>query len=111
MDASDYTEPFELIRLEQEIDDEGIQHENSETVFKGFAKVVNISGSEFWAASAIGAQNTIKVSTRWNKRFEALDIRSHVLVIRGRRFDITAADNISWRNEGCTFKAKERIHG
>lgn len=112
MNSSDYTEPFLLEHVAVDIDDNGVQKRLFSTVFRGYAKVTNLSGSEYWEAFSQGQESTVKVHTRWNPVFEGLDARKHVLQLRGRRYDIISPpENVGWRNEGCTFKAKARDHG
>lgn len=111
MGTSDYTEPFEIVRVSFVIDDRGGQVSEKRTVFRGFCKVTNLVGSEFWSAYSVGQTDVVKVRTRWNPVFDGLDKRKHALVMRGREYDIVSCGNVGWRNEECEIKAEERIHG
>lgn len=111
MRTSDYTEPFKLVCQRFETDGKGDQAGVDEVVYEGYAKVVNLSGREFWEALAAAQEGTIKAYVRWVPLLDGLDTRGLRLELRGRSYDVMAIDNVSWRNEGCIIKAKEVRHG
>lgn len=105
MQSGDYNEPFEIQRVDYEINANGDQQKTYTTVYAGYAKVINLSGREFWDALAVQRENTLKFNCRWNERLRDIDTRKHVLTWRNRHLDIIAIDNIAHQNASCTIKA------
>lgn len=106
--SSEYREPFELFTAAVDVDEWGDQHEVRETVYRGWCKAVNMSGSEYWAAHAQGMEATTKFYCRWSPVFEGMSTVGLTLTYRGRAFDVLAIDNVAGRNADCAIKAKER---
>ena len=104
--SSEYRDQFELYRKSYVVDEWGEQTESVETVFKGFCKVVNMTGTEYWAAYEQHMENTMKFYCRWSPQLEAIDTVGLYLKWRGREFDVLSVENVSNRNFDCTIKAK-----
>ena len=107
MQPGDYNQPFEIVRTVATVDDYGDPVKATETVYKGFAKVTNLSGREYWEAFAVEAQDTLKFHTRWHPVLAKVDTRNCRIAWQGRELDITAVDNIAYGNALCTIKARE----
>ena len=106
--SSEYRKPFGLSTAAYEVDEGGDQHEVRETVYRGWCKAVNMSGSEYWAAHAQGMETAAKFYCRWSPVFEGMSTVGLTLTYRGRAFDVLAVDNVAGRNADCVIKAKER---
>lgn len=106
--SSEYREPFELSAAVVDVDEWGEQVETRETVYAGWCKAVNMTGSEYWVAHAQGMETTTKFYCRWSHVFEGLSTVGLTLTYRGRAFDVLAIDNVAGCNADCAIKAKER---
>lgn len=107
MKSSEYRDRFSLVKTGYTVDEWGDQVPSEETVYEGWCKAVNMSGSEYWAAYAQKMETTMKFQCRWSILFDDIDTKSVHLVFRGRRFDIVSIDNVESRNADCSIKAKE----
>jgi SPP1 family predicted phage head-tail adaptor len=83
--------------------DNGYEMETPELIKEVWAKVSNLHGSEFFAAKAIQAENTVKFTVRY---MSGLD-QSMQILFQGKVYNITAIDNIKYRNEYIEILAKE----
>lgn len=83
--------------------DNGYEMETPELIKEVWAKVSNLHGSEFFAAKAIQAENTVKFTVRY---MSGLD-QSMQILFQGKGYNITAIDNIKYRNEYIEILAKE----
>lgn len=104
--SSEYREPFELYRQTYTVDEWGEQKPAEETVFKGYCKAVNMTGSEYWAAFEQHMENTMRFYCRWSEHLEHIDTVGLRLRWRARDFDVLSVDNVESRNFECTIKAK-----
>ena len=111
MQAGDYNQCFELCKVENVIDSKGDQASKLTVIYRGYAKVNNLSGREYWEAYSVQQESTLQFYTRWNAVFEHMDTKRHVLRWRGRVLDITAVDNVEHGNRYCIIKAKEADRG
>lgn len=67
-----------------------------------WASVSNLSGREFYAAAAVQAENTVKFTVRY-----VPDVDTSVKILfRGNQYNITAIDNIKYKNEYMEIKAQ-----
>lgn len=107
----EYPERFEIVRVGYRTDEAGDQFPAEEVVFEGWAKVLNLSGREYWEAFAVQQESTLKIHCRWAPALDGLDTRACRVRWRGRELDILSVDNIENRNELCTIKARERSNG
>lgn len=83
--------------------DNGYEVETPEVIKEVWAKVSNLHGKEFFVAKAVQAENTVKVTIRY---MTGLD-QSMQIVFQGKVYNITAIDNIKYRNEYIEIQAKE----
>lgn len=107
MQSGDYNQPFELVKVSVETDDLGDQYKAETVVYRGYAKVTNLSGREYWEAFSVHQENTLKFHTRWVKQFANLNTKTHWLKWQGKLLDILAIDNVAYGNALCQIKARE----
>lgn len=74
--------------------------ENITTVW---AKASNIHGREFYAAAAVQAENTVEFTVRY---LTGIDTSMRIL-FNGKQYNITAIDNIKYKNRYVEIKAQE----
>ena len=66
-----------------------------------WAAVENLHGREYWEAATVQAENTLKFTIRYRP-----DVTNDMrIVFRGQTYEITAIDNIKYRNEFLEIKA------
>lgn len=106
--AGDYNELFVIQEVTYIDGDNGNQTPKYTTVYRGWAKVLNLSGREYWDAYAVKKENTLKFNCRWDEHLRDLDTTCHVIRWRRRYLDIITIDNIEHKNRLCTIKAVER---
>jgi SPP1 family predicted phage head-tail adaptor len=86
------------------IDDDGYPTENWGTIATVWASVEPVSGKEYWAAAAVQAETTVKVTMRYRDGITT----AHRLRFGGRVYDIKAVINVEERNRVlelmCTAK-------
>lgn len=110
MQAGDYNQPFEIVEMNYTIDEWGDQYPDPKPIYRGFAKVTNLSGKEYWDAYSILSENVLRFACRWSRRFERVDTQKHFLRWKGRILDIIALDNVAYGNSQCVIKCKESTH-
>lgn len=101
----DMREPFELQMQRTMQNESGDVSVEWKTVLKGFARVSNLGSREFWEASAVSAENTLKFFTRYHPVFDSVDSRSARIVWRGKPLNVTAIDNVDFQNEKIIIRA------
>ena len=69
------------------------------------ARVNGLNGSEFWAARAVQAQNTVTFTVRFCGRLQKIFPQGYRIVFQGRIYDIQAIDNFEYRNRDLKIKA------
>ena len=107
MQPGELNQYFELSKIEYDIDAKGQQHQRFTPVHKGYAKVTNLSGREYWDAYSVLSENVVRFTTRWIYPFEKVDTRTHFILWREKVYDILAIDNVAWENKTAIFKCKE----
>jgi len=83
--------------------DNGYEVETPEVIKEVWAKVSNLHGKEFFEAKAVQAENTVKFTIRYISGFD----QSMQILFQGKTYNITAIDNIKYRNEYIEIQAKE----
>jgi SPP1 family predicted phage head-tail adaptor len=81
----------------------GYEVESPEVVKEVWAKVSSLHGSEFFAAKAIHAENTVKFTIRY---ISGLD-QNMQIIFQDKVYNITSIDNIKYRNEYIEIQSKE----
>lgn len=67
-----------------------------------WAAVSNLSGREFYAAAAVQAENTVEFTIRY---FPEVDTSERIL-FRQKAYNITAIDNIEYKNKYMVIKTQ-----
>jgi len=89
------------------INENGFEVETWEDVETVWAAVSNLHGGEYFAAAAVQAENTVKFTIRY---IEGLDSAMRILFL-GKCYNITAIDNIKYKNRYIEIKALEVMAG
>jgi len=72
-----------------------------------FAYVNKLSGTEFWAAAEVAAQNTVRFTMRWHEKLDRVTPGEFRILFKGRVFNITNVDNVQFKNETVKISATE----
>lgn len=103
MEIGDLRHRITLQQLTTSVNDNGFEVETWEDFKTVWAAVSNLHGREYYAAAAVQAENTVKFTIRY---LEGLNTTMRIL-FQGRQYNITALDNIKYRNRYIEIKATE----
>jgi SPP1 family predicted phage head-tail adaptor len=82
-------------------DPDGFTTQQWQDVATVWAAIENLHGREYWEAATVQAENTVKFTIRYRP-----DVTNDMrIVFRGQTYEITAIDNIKYRNEFLEIKA------
>ncbi|MEW8997903.1 MAG: phage head closure protein [Thermoanaerobacter sp.] len=82
-------------------DPDGFTTQQWQDVATVWAAIENLHGREYWEAATVQAENTVKFTIRYRP-----DVTNDMrIVFRGQMYEITAIDNIKYRNEFLEIKA------
>lgn len=70
-----------------------------------FAYANGLSGTEYFAAAATQAENTVTFEIRYNVSLKDIDTTTYRIVFDGKIYDIENIDNIQFKNETLKLKA------
>jgi len=90
-------------RIDITINENGYEIETPVVVKTVWAKVSSLHGSEFFAAKAVQAENTLKFTIRY---ISGLDQTMQIL-FQEKIYNITTIDNIKYENKYIEIQAKE----
>lgn len=85
------------------VNENGFEEKLPEVYKTVWAAVSNLHGSEFFEAAQTNAENTVKFTIRYLPEVT----QDMEILFQGRKYDITAIDNIKYRNKYLEIKAVE----
>lgn len=74
------------------------------------ARVNSISGSEYWAAAAVQAQNTMNFDMRYSRRIADLVPQDCRIKFGGHIYDVQSIDDFEFKHKSLRMKGV-RING
>lgn len=80
-------------------------HESWSNLVTCQAQVNGLSGSEYWAASAEQAQNTVEFVIRYVPLLSSLIPQTTRIIFRGNTYDVQSIDNFMYQNRSLKLKA------
>lgn len=94
-----------IVLLEQvsEINERGFEIQSFNEYKSVWAKVLNLSGKEYFQAAAINAENTLKFVIRY---LENINLNMRIL-FKGKQYNIISIDNIKYEKRFIEIKALE----
>lgn len=101
MNIGDMRHRITLQKKVDVVDAEGFTTQQWQDVATVWAAVENLHGREYWEAAAVQAENTVKFTIRYRPDID----QTMRIVFRGQIYEITAIDNIKYRNEYLEIKA------
>lgn len=109
MNAGAYREKIEVQKIiGYQGDSLGNQKAEWQTFYKGFAYVNNLSGSEYWEAAQIQAENTVMFFLRYHKRLREVTALGHRILWKGEEYDIKFVDDIQNKHETIKIRAVKK---
>jgi SPP1 family predicted phage head-tail adaptor len=90
-------------RLTTTTNENGFEVEILEEFKTVWAAVTNLHGREYFEAAAVQAENTVKFTIRY---LEGINPSMKIL-FEGKKYNITAIDNIKYKNRFIEIKAQE----
>lgn len=90
-------------RITNAANENGFESETTEDYKTVWAAVSNLHGKEYFAAKAVQEENTVKFTIRY---LAGLDQTMQIL-FQGKVYNITAIDNIKYKNRYIEIKATE----
>lgn len=105
MDAGAYRQLVAIQKCTVNRDEIGNPAEEWKDFRKAYAYVNSTYGREYWAAAAVQQENTVEFTFRWYPFFDEMDTKQYRLVFRNRIYNISAVDNVQFRNEAVKIKA------
>lgn len=70
-----------------------------------WAYVNGLSGTEFWAAQAVQAEETVVFTIRYCRIVKTLDPRNFRILFDGVPYDIKHIDNVRYENDAVKIRA------
>jgi SPP1 family predicted phage head-tail adaptor len=78
-----------------------------EDYYKCSAYVNNLSGTEYWAASEVNAQDEVNFIIRYCKKVAVLTSDHYRIIFRGSIYDISFVDNVQYADKTMKLRAKK----
>lgn len=92
-----------LQRLTTTTNENGFEVEAWEDFKTVWASITNLHGREYFEAAAVQRENTVKFTIRYTKGIDT----SMRILFQEKQYNITAIDNIKYKNEYMEIKALE----
>lgn len=74
-----------------------------------YASINGLSGSEYWAAQAQQAENTVTFLVRYHRKIENMNPQAFRIIFKGSVYDIKHIDNFKYMNDTVKFKAVQKL--
>jgi SPP1 family predicted phage head-tail adaptor len=107
MEIGDLKHRITLQQRTTTVSEQGFEEETWADYQTIWAAISNLHGREYYAAAAVQAENTVKFTIRY---LPGIDTAMRIL-FRGKQYNITALDNIKYRNRYVEIKALEVMAG
>lgn len=107
MEIGDLRHRITLQKLITNVSEGGFETKKWRSVKTVWGAVSNLHGREYYAAAAVQAENTVQFTVRY---LEGVDTAMRIC-FRNRTYNITAVDNIKYRNQYLEIKALEVTAG
>lgn len=104
----DYNQQFEIQEPVTTFDEKGDPSSEWKTFYGGYASMRALASREYWEAARVGAEDTVKLFTRWHPKLDKVDCKKHRLLWHGEAFDIKQVENVGYRGEEAVVKAVRR---
>ncbi len=109
MNAGMLNKKIAIQKLDITQDDMGSPIEDWQPYCSLWAYVNSLSGSEYWSASAVQAENTVVFTVRYSNMLKEMIPQMFKIVFDGVDYDIKHIDNVQFANNTVKIKAVARI--
>lgn len=100
-----YRHPVDILSITPVPDEVG-NHRGKETVLLHTRANVNpVGGREFHAASAVFSNEELEFEVRYCRALEEVRSQTHLILFRGRRYDIKTMDNFQLKDDAVKIRA------
>ncbi|GAA0109250.1 phage head closure protein [Clostridium tertium] len=103
MSSGELKHRITFLKLDTKVNENGFETEGYSKFRTVWAAVSNLSGREYFSAAAIQKEKTVKFKIRAIKGID----ETMKIDFLGRRYNITAIDNIRYENKYIEIKALE----
>lgn len=109
MNAGLFKHKITIQKADFDSDDEGQQIKTWEDYTSCKSYVNGLSGSEYWAAGAIQAENTVVFTVRYSAKINKINPQEYRILFNGLIYDIKNVDNVQYQNEIVKIKAMAKV--
>lgn len=95
---------FALKLVETSFDEAGDPAKSETTIFEGWATMANVGSRQYWEAAALGMEDTVRLTTRWDERMRGLDPKKLRIECEGRSYRVKSIQDVLF--EGVTAEIK-----
>jgi len=99
MNAGAYREKIAIEKCTITADEIGNHKSTWAEYYTGYAYVNMLSGSEYWAAAQLNAEQTVQFTLRYHRLLDGMDSTNYRIIFRGDTYNITSVDNVRYKNE------------
>lgn len=99
MEPGIFRETVEIQKKGYAEDDIGNQATVGNLYYRCRAYVNNLSGTEYWAAAQVQAEETVVFTVRYCSKIQKMNTVEYGILWKGQYFNITSIDNVMNRNE------------
>ena len=107
MNSGAYREKITIEQGTVSVDSIGNRSTTWTTFWRGFAYVNMLSGSEYWAAAQVKAEETVQFVLRYSNQLAALSSKGFRVLFRGDAYNISSVDNVQYRNESLKLRTEK----
>lgn len=104
MDPGLYRERIKIYKARYKEDDIGNQIKEDVDYYQCRAYVNNLSGTEYWAAAQVQAEETVVFTVRYCSKIQAINTVEYSILWKGQYFNITSIDNVMNKNEAVKIR-------
>lgn len=105
METGTMNQRITIQRLETTVNENGLETEEWRDCYLCWAYVNGVSGSEFWAAHAVQAENTVVFTVRYCKKVAEVNPKQYRILFGGVPYNITHVDHVRFGSEEVKIKA------
>jgi SPP1 family predicted phage head-tail adaptor len=105
MDAGQFNRRITIQRRVTTVNENGMEIETWTDSYLCWAYVNGISGTEFWSAQAVQAEQTVVFTVRYCRFMKELDTMDFRILFDGKPYDIKNIDNVRYGNDVVKIRA------
>lgn len=111
MDPGIFRERIEIRKTEYTEDDVGNSIPADSRYYICRAYVNNLSGTEYWAAAQVQAEETVVFTVRYCSKIRDMNTLEYSVLWNGQYFNITSIDNVMNKDETVKIRGVRKQNG